>query len=102
MDWNMIDATSGGALMDKTLATTRHLISNMANNMHQFGTRGVVTSRVMNEVGTIDNLRLENQLTELISLPTVPETAVPTESGSRVVYSLEIRIFPKHVGSELE
>ncbi|RDX87813.1 hypothetical protein CR513_30675, partial [Mucuna pruriens] len=42
----MIDAASRGALMDKTLAATRHLISNMA----------------------IDNLRLENQLTELTSL----------------------------------
>ncbi|RDY09131.1 hypothetical protein CR513_06550, partial [Mucuna pruriens] len=30
MDRNMIDAASGGALMDKTPAATRHLISNMA------------------------------------------------------------------------
>jgi len=29
MDNEMIDATSGGALMDKTLATTRQLIENM-------------------------------------------------------------------------
>ncbi|RDY08611.1 hypothetical protein CR513_07135, partial [Mucuna pruriens] len=32
MDQSMIDAASGGALMDKTPATTRHLISNMASN----------------------------------------------------------------------
>ncbi|RDX97914.1 hypothetical protein CR513_19251, partial [Mucuna pruriens] len=32
MDQSMIDATSGGALMDKTPATARHLISNMASN----------------------------------------------------------------------
>ncbi|RDY09885.1 hypothetical protein CR513_05674, partial [Mucuna pruriens] len=32
MDRSMIDDASGGALMDKTLATTRHLISNMASN----------------------------------------------------------------------
>ncbi|RDY11819.1 hypothetical protein CR513_03460, partial [Mucuna pruriens] len=31
MDRSMIDAASGGALMDKTPTTTRHLISNMAN-----------------------------------------------------------------------
>ncbi|RDX78530.1 hypothetical protein CR513_41180, partial [Mucuna pruriens] len=29
---SMIDAASGGALMDKTPAATRHLISNMASN----------------------------------------------------------------------
>ncbi|RDY12053.1 hypothetical protein CR513_03204, partial [Mucuna pruriens] len=32
MDRSMIDATSGGALMDKTPAAARHLISNMASN----------------------------------------------------------------------
>ncbi|RDX64606.1 hypothetical protein CR513_56823, partial [Mucuna pruriens] len=46
MDQSMIDAASGGALMDKTPPAARHLISNM----------------------TIDNLRLENQLTKLTSL----------------------------------
>ncbi|RDY12950.1 hypothetical protein CR513_02190, partial [Mucuna pruriens] len=40
MDKSMIDAASGGDLMDKTLATTRHLISNMASNTQQFGIRG--------------------------------------------------------------
>ncbi|RDX61050.1 hypothetical protein CR513_60754, partial [Mucuna pruriens] len=32
MDPSMIDAASGGALMGKTPATTRHLILNMENN----------------------------------------------------------------------
>ncbi|RDX63348.1 hypothetical protein CR513_58237, partial [Mucuna pruriens] len=49
MDRSMIDVASGGALMDKTPAVARHLISNMA-------------------IGAVDNLRLENQLTELTSL----------------------------------
>ncbi|RDX73221.1 hypothetical protein CR513_47201, partial [Mucuna pruriens] len=40
----------------------------MASNTQQFETRGVITSRVVNEVNMIDNLRLENQLTELTSL----------------------------------
>ncbi|RDX72998.1 hypothetical protein CR513_47453, partial [Mucuna pruriens] len=40
MDRSMIDAASGGALMDKTPAVARHLISNMASNTQQFGTRG--------------------------------------------------------------
>ncbi|RDX97400.1 hypothetical protein CR513_19830, partial [Mucuna pruriens] len=68
MDRNMIDAASGGALMDKTPVATRYLILNMASSTQQFGTRGAVISRVVKEVGTIDNLRLENQLIELASL----------------------------------
>ncbi|RDY08816.1 hypothetical protein CR513_06920, partial [Mucuna pruriens] len=32
MERSMIDATSGGALMDKTPVAARHLILNMANN----------------------------------------------------------------------
>ncbi|RDX58186.1 hypothetical protein CR513_62513, partial [Mucuna pruriens] len=39
MDKSMIDAASGGALMDKTLAAARHLISNMSSNIQQFGIR---------------------------------------------------------------
>ncbi|RDY14748.1 hypothetical protein CR513_00134, partial [Mucuna pruriens] len=42
MDISMIDAASGGALMDKTPVATRHLISNMASNTQQFGIKGVV------------------------------------------------------------
>ncbi|RDY13651.1 hypothetical protein CR513_01411, partial [Mucuna pruriens] len=65
----MIDVASGEALMDKTLAAARHLISNMAGNTQQFGVRGGgSTSRVVSEVSTFDSQRLENQLTELTSL----------------------------------
>ncbi|RDX71229.1 hypothetical protein CR513_49467, partial [Mucuna pruriens] len=38
--------------------------------MQKFRTRGTIAPRMVNEFGTIDNLRLENQLTELISLVT--------------------------------
>ncbi|RDX83357.1 hypothetical protein CR513_35737, partial [Mucuna pruriens] len=68
MDRSMIDAASGGALMDKTPAATRHLISNMASNTQQFGIRGASQPRMVNEIGAVDNLRLENQLTKLTSL----------------------------------
>ena len=34
MDRQMIDATSGATLLDKTLTNARHLIENMASN-HQ-------------------------------------------------------------------
>ncbi|RDX97982.1 hypothetical protein CR513_19172, partial [Mucuna pruriens] len=65
MDRSMIDVASGGALIDKTPAVARLLISNMASNTQQFGVKG--------GVGTLRNLafddqRLENQLTELTSL----------------------------------
>ncbi|KAJ9146249.1 hypothetical protein P3X46_028538 [Hevea brasiliensis] len=39
MDCSMIDATSGGALVDKTLEEARRLIANMAANSQQFGMR---------------------------------------------------------------
>ncbi|RDX74825.1 hypothetical protein CR513_45384, partial [Mucuna pruriens] len=68
MDQSMIDPASGGALMDKTLATTRHLISNMASNTQQFGIRGANQPRMVNKISVVDNLRLENQLTKLTSL----------------------------------
>ncbi|RDX80653.1 hypothetical protein CR513_38770, partial [Mucuna pruriens] len=45
MDRNMIDATSDGALMNKTPTTTRNLISHMASNTQQFRTREAVMSR---------------------------------------------------------
>ncbi|RDX82624.1 hypothetical protein CR513_36558, partial [Mucuna pruriens] len=68
MDRSMIDAASGGALMDKTPVAARHLISNMASNTQQFGIRGPNPSRPVNEIGAASNQRLENQLTELTSL----------------------------------
>ena len=47
MDRSMIDAASGGALMDKTLVAARQLISNMAANYQQFGTRVVAPSKAV-------------------------------------------------------
>ncbi|RDX67630.1 hypothetical protein CR513_53470, partial [Mucuna pruriens] len=61
MDKSMIDIASGGALMDKTRAAARHLISNMASNTQQFGIRGADPSRMVNEISVVDNLSLENQ-----------------------------------------
>ncbi|XP_027348036.1 uncharacterized protein LOC113859467 [Abrus precatorius] len=69
---SMIDAASGGALMDKTPTAARYLISNMAENSQQFSSRNL-TTRVVHEASTssiaaVDNQRLENKLTELTSL----------------------------------
>ena len=64
-DRSIIDATSGGALVDKTLEAARQLISNMAANSKQFGTRGDFTTKRVNEV-SISNL--ENKVNDPTSL----------------------------------
>ncbi|RDX80386.1 hypothetical protein CR513_39062, partial [Mucuna pruriens] len=47
MERSTIDVASGGALMDKTPTTTKHLISNMAsNNTQQFGIIGAGQPRM--------------------------------------------------------
>ncbi|RDY02302.1 hypothetical protein CR513_14242, partial [Mucuna pruriens] len=51
MDRSMIDAASGGALMDKTPSVARHLISNMTSNTQQFGIRGASQPQMVNEIG---------------------------------------------------
>ncbi|RDY03790.1 hypothetical protein CR513_12578, partial [Mucuna pruriens] len=53
MDQSMIDVASGGALMDKTPAVARHLISNMASNTQQFGIRGASQSRMLTELTSL-------------------------------------------------
>ena len=71
MNRSIIDAASGGALMDKTHVATRQLISNMAANYRQFGTKVATTSKaVVNEFfvsKVADNQRMENKLTKLTS-----------------------------------
>ena len=72
MERSMIDAASGGALMDKTPAAARYLISNMAENSQQFSFRNVTKSvheaAITSTVAAVDSQRLENKLTELASL----------------------------------
>ena len=46
----MIDATGGGALVDKTHEATRNLIANMVANSQQFGTRLDSPSKHVNEI----------------------------------------------------
>ena len=50
MDRSMVDAASGGALVDKTPDGARALISNMAANSQQFGARREPPMRKVNEV----------------------------------------------------
>ena len=61
----MIDAASGGALVDKALEVARNLIANMAANSQQFGTRLDPPSKHVNEVNISS---LEQQIASLTSL----------------------------------
>lgn len=61
----MIDAASGGALVDKTPEAARNLIANMAVNSQQFGTRLDPPSKHVNEVNISS---LEQQIASLTSL----------------------------------
>jgi len=64
-DRSIIDAASGGALVDKTPEAARQLISNMAANSKQFGTRGDFSNKRVNEVSICN---LENKVNDLTSL----------------------------------
>jgi len=72
MDRSMIDAASGGALVDKTPAAARSLIENMASNSQQFASRNnSVITRGVNEVDiayAADHSKLETKIDELASM----------------------------------
>ncbi|XP_052297127.1 uncharacterized protein LOC127902306, partial [Citrus sinensis] len=65
MDRSMIDAASGGVLVNKTPTQARELISNMAANAQQFGSRQDATLRNVNEVNISS---VEQRLDKLTSL----------------------------------
>ena len=65
MDRIMIDAASGGALVDLTPIAAKNLISNMAANSQQFWMRIEQNPRRVHEVSTSS---LENRVEELTSL----------------------------------
>jgi len=70
MDQNMIDATSGGALGNITLAAARQLIENMASNSQQFGTRSdAIVVRGVHDVGAVEyTKKLESKIDALTTL----------------------------------
>ena len=67
MDMSMIDAASGGTLVDKTPEAAQNLIANMAANSQQFNTRNdlLPPPKRVNEVSTTS---LEKQVSNLPSL----------------------------------
>ena len=65
-DRSMLDAASGGALVDKIPMEARNLIANMATNSQQFGDRHDWLIRRVNEVGV--NSEIQQQLATLTSV----------------------------------
>lgn len=56
MDKSMIDAASGGVLVDKTSEAANNLISNIAANSQQFKTR---MDHTLNKVSKVNTSNLE-------------------------------------------
>jgi len=72
-DRQMIDAASGGALVDKTPAAAKQLIEIMASNNQQFHTRSNFATPVrgVHEMTTnyaVDHAQMKAQLHDLISM----------------------------------
>ena len=65
MERKMINAASGGAIMNKTPSAARDLISIMAANSQQFGFKQDTALRKVNEVSISS---LKNQISNLTSL----------------------------------
>ncbi|XP_027166240.1 uncharacterized protein LOC113766227 [Coffea eugenioides] len=78
-DRSIIDATSGGALVNKTPRAAWELIEGMTENSQQFGTREDVSLRKVNEVETSS---IQQQLTELTSF--VRQLAIGNASQAKV------------------
>ncbi|XP_058776313.1 uncharacterized protein LOC131650626 [Vicia villosa] len=69
MDRNILDAASGGALVDKTPAAARALIENMSLNSQQFTTRtNSVQTKGVHQIQGSSNRALETRLDELTAL----------------------------------
>nr|XP_027083810.1 uncharacterized protein LOC113706121 [Coffea arabica] len=78
-DRSIIDAASGGALVNKTPQEARELIEGKAENSQKFGTREDVPIRKVNEIETPS---VQQQLTELTSF--VRQLAVERATQARV------------------
>src|SRR3954463_8967303 len=69
MDRNILDAASGGALVDRTPAAARALIENMSLNSQQFTTRtNSVQTKGVHQIQGSSNKSLETRLDELTAL----------------------------------
>ena len=77
MDRNIVDAASGGALVNKTPDDARNLFNLMAQNTQQFGARESQIKRV-NEIGSSSSV--ESQLSHITAMLNKIVTGGPKSS----------------------
>ncbi|KAH9769622.1 hypothetical protein KPL71_012085 [Citrus sinensis] len=95
MDRSMIDAASGGALVDKTPEAARNLIANMAANSQQFNTRKIYYRHLS------ESMRYGNQQQ---GIPNVALSRPPDYPQQRVQQPYQVRPPPppQNQGTSLE
>ncbi|XP_021743408.1 uncharacterized protein LOC110709494 [Chenopodium quinoa] len=83
----MVDASSGGALVDKIPTEARKLISNMAQNTQQFGTRNDV--KRVNDVDLSGiKTQLQKNAQQIATLTTLVSKIVPDKESRARVYGV--------------
>ncbi|XP_042379915.1 uncharacterized protein LOC121972296 [Zingiber officinale] len=87
MNKSMIDAAAGGALVNKTPEQARELISNMAENSQQFGSRAL-TTRGVGKVQMVSNKQKEIK-NSLIEVTLVKQLALNNATQSSVVPNMQ-------------
>lgn len=69
MDKCMVDAASGGALVDKTPVVAREFITKLFQNAHRFCAKMSAPTHSVNEIRTpMDQQRIKNKIEELASM----------------------------------
>ncbi|XP_026416706.1 uncharacterized protein LOC113312167 [Papaver somniferum] len=85
-DRNLIDAASGGALTNKTIAEATSLLENMAANTQQLYTRGEPMVRKVNEVGDSSHLEYRTgnmeRMMQQIAAAVIPSYTEDVEQAS--------------------
>ncbi|XP_074559897.1 uncharacterized protein LOC141815936 [Curcuma longa] len=100
MDRSMVDAASGGALVNKTPEGARELISIMAANSQQFGSRPLIPRGVHEITGPsleAQEVRVNLQdLTSLIRQMTLSQTQQPSTQAVQAMRTCGICSSPSH------
>jgi len=103
---NRIDAASGGALGNMTLAASRQLIENMASNSQQFGTRSdAIVVRGVHDVGAAKyTMKLESKIdalllfTAVVSFPSISCTS----AAPSIPLPFPLRVIPSKKMEEVD
>ncbi|KAL0352187.1 UNVERIFIED_CONTAM: hypothetical protein Scaly_1607400 [Sesamum calycinum] len=81
---SLVDAASGGALYDKTPTEARKLITTMAANNQQFGSKNDNPSRTINEDTQASIQNLESQVSQLASSVSRLESQEQGKTGEKL------------------